>query len=225
MKKRVAAFLLLPILALTINFTNVRVAYAMNDLFIYPSAIIDETMQSGSTFGVFVNISDGTAVSGWQIFIWFNRTVDNSYPVLNCTGVWLSTYTSGSPMTRINNEDGWVAAGRSGGEDEVYGDGWLAYLEFVVLDYGSTELVFDEDYTYILDSNLNKMPCTTTDGYFRNAGPGDANSDGIVDIFDIGFISGNWNPDYHPDADINYDGIVDIFDIGITSGNWGNTYP
>jgi len=52
---------------------------------------------------------------------------------------------------------------------------------------------------------------------------GDVNDDGIVDIFDIGFISAHWNPDYHPDADLNYDGIVDIFDVGIVSAHWGET--
>ncbi len=60
--------------------------------------------------------------------------------------------------------------------------------------------------------------------------PGDANSDRIVDIFDIGSISAHWYPGppigplgYDPEADLNDDGAVDIFDIGIASANWGET--
>jgi len=60
---------------------------------------------------------------------------------------------------------------------------------------------------------------------------GDVNGNGIVDIFDIGFISAHWYPGppvgplgYDEEADINLDESVDIFDIGITSAHWGETW-
>lgn len=60
---------------------------------------------------------------------------------------------------------------------------------------------------------------------------GDVNGDGIVDIFDIGYISGHWYPgppigplSYDVYADINNDLAVDIFDIGIVSAHWGETW-
>ncbi|MFB0523499.1 MAG: dockerin type I domain-containing protein, partial [Candidatus Bathyarchaeia archaeon] len=59
---------------------------------------------------------------------------------------------------------------------------------------------------------------------------GDVNWDGIVDIFDIGYISAHWYPGppvgplgYDLSADVNGDGAVDIFDIGIVSSNWGES--
>ncbi len=61
--------------------------------------------------------------------------------------------------------------------------------------------------------------------------PGDVNSDGVVDIFDIGYVSAHWYPGpptgpsgYDANADINGDGAIDIFDIGITSANWGQSW-
>jgi len=60
--------------------------------------------------------------------------------------------------------------------------------------------------------------------------PGDVNSDGIVDIFDIGTISAHWSPGpppgpegYNALVDINHDGDIDIDDIEMASDHWGET--
>ncbi len=52
---------------------------------------------------------------------------------------------------------------------------------------------------------------------------GDANSDGKVDIIDIGIIIDNYakSPIPNPKADVNKDGGVDIVDIGIAIDNYG----
>ncbi len=59
--------------------------------------------------------------------------------------------------------------------------------------------------------------------------PGDVNSDAVVDIFDINFVSAHWgemtNQTTEPldpvgPGDANRDGIVDIFDINLISSNW-----
>ncbi len=55
---------------------------------------------------------------------------------------------------------------------------------------------------------------------------GDANHDGIVDIFDINLVSANWNPAgpvaaFAP-GNINHDTVVDIFDINQISSNWAH---
>ncbi len=55
---------------------------------------------------------------------------------------------------------------------------------------------------------------------------GDANHDGIVDIFDINLVSSNWNPSgpvaaFAP-GNINHDTVVDIFDINQISSNWAH---
>lgn len=50
---------------------------------------------------------------------------------------------------------------------------------------------------------------------------GDANFDGIVDIFDVAAISNAWGS-ANPFADVNGDMMVDIFDVAVVSNNWGN---
>jgi hypothetical protein len=53
--------------------------------------------------------------------------------------------------------------------------------------------------------------------------PGDINSDGHVDIIDIGILIDNYGkvPIVNPKADVNSDGSVDIIDLGILVDNYG----
>ena len=53
---------------------------------------------------------------------------------------------------------------------------------------------------------------------------GDANNDGVVNIFDINFVSSNWNTT-GPNGDVNHDNLVNIFDINLISSNWNHTGP
>ena len=52
---------------------------------------------------------------------------------------------------------------------------------------------------------------------------GDVNSDGVVNIIDIGILIDNYGltPPTDPRADLNKDGIVNIIDIGIIIDNYG----
>ena len=48
---------------------------------------------------------------------------------------------------------------------------------------------------------------------------GDANSDGVVDVTDLGMVGGSW----HTSAilpDVNHDGRVDIADLALVGANW-----
>ncbi|MGD8506254.1 MAG: NosD domain-containing protein [Candidatus Bathyarchaeota archaeon] len=85
---------------------------------------------------------------------------------------------------------------------------------------GDTQFVIDAENTDTYPLMRPKSPM-----------PGDVNADGIVDIFDIGYISAHWHPGpptgplgYDVYADVNHDGAVDIFDIGITSAHWGQSW-
>ena len=49
---------------------------------------------------------------------------------------------------------------------------------------------------------------------------GDLNSDGKVDIIDLGILLSNWGSTAKPPADLNQDGYVDIIDLGIMLSNW-----
>jgi fibronectin-binding autotransporter adhesin len=55
---------------------------------------------------------------------------------------------------------------------------------------------------------------------------GDANHDGIVNIFDINLVSANWDPTGPVGAfapgNINHDTAVNIFDINLISANWNH---
>ena len=53
---------------------------------------------------------------------------------------------------------------------------------------------------------------------------GDANSDKIVNIFDINMVSSQWNTT-GPNGDVNFDGIVNIFDINLISSSWNSSIP
>jgi len=56
---------------------------------------------------------------------------------------------------------------------------------------------------------------------------GDANRDGVVNIFDINLVSSNWNPTGPVNAfapgNVNHDLVVNIFDINSISSNWNHT--
>jgi fibronectin-binding autotransporter adhesin len=55
---------------------------------------------------------------------------------------------------------------------------------------------------------------------------GDANHDGVVNIFDVNLVSANWDPTGPVGAfapgNINHDTTVNIFDINLISANWNN---
>jgi len=58
------------------------------------------------------------------------------------------------------------------------------------------------------------------------AHPGDANQDNLVDVGDLGILSGNWGSGpgkTWAQGDFTSDGYVDIGDLGVLAGNWGWT--
>jgi hypothetical protein len=53
---------------------------------------------------------------------------------------------------------------------------------------------------------------------------GDANTDGAVDVSDLGILAGHWGTAggaQWADGDFSGDGAVDVADLGILAGNWG----
>jgi len=53
--------------------------------------------------------------------------------------------------------------------------------------------------------------------------PGDANGDNLVNVGDLGILSGNWGGSGKTWAqgDFTGDGLVNVSDLGVLSGNWG----
>ncbi|MGD8506166.1 MAG: hypothetical protein PVF15_05820 [Candidatus Bathyarchaeota archaeon] len=225
----------IPLLAKPNATYTPSVVYAppVPNIFTVPENLSDLALQSGSQFSIDINISYVEDCYAYQVMLnWTPSMLDIHY------ASFAGFLPGAAPFMRPNNVEGYIILGETlqGGGYGVDGEGRLATLNFTVQDYGSTEFPFDmrtsPAVTYVLDHWLIEQDITTTDGYFRNMGPGDANADNTVDIFDIGKISSHWYPGppagpagYNKDADMNLDGSVDIFDIGITSANWGNPYP
>ena len=63
-------------------------------------------------------------------------------------------------------------------------------------------------------------PTPTSTGTLR---PADVNSDGLINIIDIGIIIDNYGrtTGFYPRSDVNSDGIINIIDIGIVIDNYG----
>jgi len=113
------------------------------------------------------------------------------------------SYGTGGTVDHIYNSWRWNGAG---------------YDPFIV------SLTVEDDGTPTLD-NTTHFP---VDVYIA----GDANGDGIVDIFDAVILglewdrectSGSWTGDRADRADLNNDCIVDVFDAVIVGANWDHT--
>ena len=50
----------------------------------------------------------------------------------------------------------------------------------------------------------------------------DLNTDGKVDVIDLGILLSAWGQTTKPKSDINQDGKVDVVDLGIFLGKWGS---
>lgn len=103
-----------------------------------------------------------------------------------------------------------------------------AMVESFIYDQGVT---YDEVSLTITGELFDGTPFEGTDVIFVNYA-GDANNDGMIDIFDIGTLNAHWYPgpptgtlNYDSSCDFNNDEAVDIFDIGILSVNWRQTTP
>jgi hypothetical protein len=101
--------------------------------------------------------------------------------------------------------------------------------------WNTTLVVPNVNYTIGAEADVVAGELEIVDNIFVNGEvfvkiAGDANGDGIVDIFDIGSVSAHWYPGppigplgYDWIVDVNDDGAIDIFDVGIVSANWGRS--
>ena len=57
----------------------------------------------------------------------------------------------------------------------------------------------------------------------QTLGSSDLNTDGKVDVIDLGILLSSWGQTTKPKADINQDAKVDVVDLGILLGKWGTS--
>jgi hypothetical protein len=131
----------------------------------------------------------------------------------SCDGDKLCFIAVSRTLTTSRTE---VCCGGNGEPREIYiADGTLTWSYYASLNT-------------LLKLNVKHTSPTRILIYWRI--PGDVNDDGIVDIFDIGYISAHWHPGppigplgYDSSADINGDNAVDMCDIGIVGSQWGQS--
>jgi hypothetical protein len=201
-----------------------------------PSNVIDEAFQAGSTFTVNVNVSELSDLFTWHVKVSWNTNVLNVSSV--SYGEFLSqtispdeTSSSIEDVISVFNDAGyaWVAESVLGEYPGVSGNGCLASIEFLVVDYGCTDIninVTENMPTKMLDSSGSNISFTTVNGYFSNKILGDIDGDGDVDRYDFGTFAGAYgtveeDPDYDVECDFDRDGDVDRYDFGTFAGNYG----
>ena len=73
-----------------------------------------------------------------------------------------------------------------------------------------------------------KLPVPKT--RWKQTHEGDCNGDGVVDVGDLGIVSGNYGKDcFYKDGplygDVTHDGHCNVADLGVLSGNYGKVLP
>jgi hypothetical protein len=113
----------------------------------------------------------------------------------------------------------------------VSGSGRLATVTFQATAYGYTLLnITDTERTWLKDSDLDFIPFTFEDGYFRNLYPGDVDADKYVGSVDASILNGAYGKSrgdsgYVREADFDDDGYIGSVDASILNGAYGTTYP
>ena len=205
-------------------------------VFVDPSYVIDEALQAGSKFTVHVNVSGVSDLFTWHVKMSWNTSVLNVSSVgygefLSGTASPYGTSSSLQDVIGVFNDAGyaWVAESVLGEYPGVSGNGSLASIEFLVVDYGCTDIninITENLPTKLLNSEGNSISFTTVNGYFSNKILGDIDGDGDVDRYDFGTFAGAYgsktgDPNYDIECDLDSDGDVDRYDFGIFAGNYG----
>jgi len=219
-------------------------------IFMDPDPIIkdyenDLWYQIGNTTQIQLNITAATDLFAWQINVSWDPSILNLSNII--AGEFLDrvnppNYTTSSPAPNglgfvINTTDnvaGYTAMGESilGGAPAISGSGTLVTIEFLITGYGCGNLTISVGGTLpttLLNSTLDSMTFTKTNGFFKNELAGDSSGDGYVNSLDNGKINGHWAPaggapiwslGYSRCVDNNDDGYINSLDDGVVNGNW-----
>ncbi|ELY88369.1 S8 family serine peptidase [Natrialba taiwanensis] len=163
----------------------------------------------GETTTVEINTS-AEAVAGYETQVHFDPDV---VQVEGVEGVDFA-----DPVTSIDNENGTVSLAQAQSSTEAMPTLAEIDFEFIAESDTETDLVFDEDNTYLNDE-AGEVNVTLVNGTIASAWPGDVNADGTVNTLDATFtqqyLSGEEpNGTFHEElADMNDNGEVDAGDV------------
>jgi len=209
-------------------------------VFVDPEPIIkdyvnDPGYQIGDTFQIHVNITDASSLFSWQINISWDPSMLNvsdviaseflnrTYPTANTT-----SHELGFVINKADNATGYTALGESilGGDTGVNGSGRLVTIELLITAYGCGNLTLSISGTLptmLLNSTLDSIAFTTTDGFFKNKIHGDSNGDTLVSLADVSKLSDHWTAaglPYSRCVDQVDDGQITLADVSRCSDNW-----
>jgi len=246
-KKGISSTTALPLFVLTLltaSLIGVSAVPISPYIMIVPEKTLDPTLTPGNTYIVSIYTDyTGSDIWSWQFELTFNPAV--------LQGV---TVTNGDLITTIKDPSAVFVSGTFdntlGQLSLTYaffdystppapttsGPGTLAYVEFTVIGYGSTDLTLVEEsgpklmdpVVHIIDGYMD--PDNIGHGYFKNKLTGDADGDGTVNVFDILKVKNHWYPGppagaggYERNVDCDDDGSINVFDILIVKANWGRS--
>ena len=203
-----------------------------------PSTYTAKTL--GEKFMVNITVANVVNLYSFEFQLSYNTTL------LDATAVTVGGFLN--PPYRITKQiidDSigliWLSVESQAPAPSTNGSGTLATVTFMVpMDSGIwhkgfTPLECDLHLSgTILKTNGEvTVPHDTTDPSFHYVYmpiPGDLNSDGTVNIFDLRIVAkafGSWpsDPYWDPRADLNLDGKVSIYDLALVAINYGRTTP
>ncbi len=184
---------------------------------------------------------DWAEIDTMEFVVETNKVAGSSTANLYIYEMWIEVhyiratdwYLPSVALNTLDQTNGWAIAAIDSAPEYIWGatgSGWLCTYEFLVQDYGYTELNIDDPLTKLFDVNIDPItPFTKQNGWFKNKHPGDANGDTFVNALDVGKVNAHWAPaggappwslGYDRCVDCNDDGWINALDIGVINANW-----
>jgi hypothetical protein len=214
-------------------------------VFADPPHVLNEALQAGNKFTVHLNVSEVSDLFTWQISMNWNSSILNISRIIPNEFLARSVNDTSSEalgdivINATDNAQGHglfaesILANVSGIPGPA--NGRLVSIEFLVLDYGWTDLNISSSGDFpatLLDSAGNELTFTGVNGYFSNKMPGDIDGDKDVDPDDFSSFRVAYgskgppqvptpDPGYNRQADFDLDGDTDPDDFSTFRVNYG----
>jgi hypothetical protein len=240
----IAVLLLSALLLLTSSLMYVFAEPVSPYLMVLPEETSDSTLTPGNDYNISIYTDyDGSDVWSWQFELTFNPAVLHGVQVRN--GDLITTIKDPSAVFVAGTFDNTLGKlsltvayfdYSSPPAPTTSGPGTLAYVDFTVVGYGSSDIELSDN-TELLDPaafppiiGADWHPDQIGHGYVRNKHPGDVDGDKYVGSADASILNGAYGTYegdllYEREADFDLDGYIGSVDAGLLNGNYGITFP